>query len=158
MKIVVEENQFHYIKIPDEINSKELISLIERLILISKVIKPTQQTKQPTGIKKEKRKYRKFHRRTEYDTREKALDILQYGYHGSKEDKQRISKIIGRSWNDILKNFHSLRIRYNIQANEIGLKRWRNHYESRMVDLKVPNWTIKSYTGIFDKNGNKNED
>jgi len=167
MKINMQNDETYDINIPEEVDSREFIALLERLSKIVRLVKLSElgsfkefkdNSNQRISANQEKKKGTYKEGRvgtvTWYDTREKALDLLQYGYHGTSEDRRRIEKIMDMGWAEINKRFHNLRLRYDIKPNEIGIMRWRGVAESRKVNLRLPNWVIKSYTGIFDENGN----
>jgi len=159
MKIQLKDDEIYEIKIPAEITSQDFLILLEKLEKIVKLIKLSGNFKNPTykdNPTKTRRSSIKYNCPNPFDTREKVLDFLQYGYHGTKEDKERIIKYIGRSWEELQKRFHSLINRYNIQPNEIGLTKWRVKEEGIRSDNKIPNWIIRSYTGVFDENGSDN--
>lgn len=159
MKIQLKDDETYEIKLPEELTSQDFLILLEKLEKIVKLIKLSGDFKNST--------YKDNPTRTRvssiayncpnpFDTREKVLDFLQYGYHGTKEDKDRIVKYIGRSWKELQKRFHDLINRYSIQPNEIGLTKWKVKGENMRSDNRIPNWSIKSYTGVFDENGTNN--
>lgn len=156
MKIRLKENEIYEIKIPEEIDTENLFILLDRLKVITKLSELSDIRK---DIKTEKRKYTQNPTKTTrlYNTKEKTLDLLQYAHHGTKEDKERICKLLNMSWKEIQKRFYNLIKRYNIQPNEVGLTRWKTKYDKHS-DNRIPNWTIKSHTGVFDENGNTDEE
>jgi hypothetical protein len=157
MKIRIKEDEVYEIKIPEEINASDILILLDRLKVIAKLselseIRVRTKTETRSYVKKGDSPSRFW------NTREKALDLLQYAYHGTEEDKERISKLIRRDWKKTQKQFHLIKKRYNIQPDEVGLTKWKTQYDSKNLDVRIPNWTIKSYTGIFDENGNTDEE
>lgn len=111
-------------------------------------------TKSPKFLESLKNK-RKTNLRDWCNTKEKVLDLMQYAYHGTKEDRKRIVKITGETnWDVITKSFFGLKNRYDIQPQEVGLTSFGNK-GLKAFNFKIPNYIIKSYTGIFDENGNE---
>lgn len=142
MKININENEVYEIKLPEEIEANELFKIIEKFNNLGKLIRipnrPKTYNRNKSNI-------------DWYDTKEKVLDVMQYYYHGTSEDKERIVRIIGINKKDLCKRFHSLKIKFNIQPQEIGFIEFgtkENH-----LGIKVRDYIIKSHTGIFDENG-----
>jgi hypothetical protein len=164
MKIIINELETYEIKIPNEVNAKDFMKLLTSFDNVVKLIKfniiREEFRKNPdykNEVIKTKRTYTKLNTRLWCDTREKTLDLMQYAYHGTKEDRIRIEEITGVTWNGIVKGFNGFKRRYNIQPQEIGLNFWRGigEHHANLIGWKIPNWTIKSYTGYFDENGRK---
>jgi len=167
MTIEINNNETYEIKIPERASAKEFLYIVDRLNNAAKIIKLGYQTESTTNLKPmiEKPKFTFFDSNKEntetkktkknvhkvgkghtlefYNTREKALDIMQYFYHGTKEDRVRIANITGKSVDDILKNFTYMKKKYNIQPRDIGFIVW---------GTKDKSYIIKSHTGIFDEN------
>ena len=103
-------------------------------------------------------KRKSYNNRRKYlDTKEKIMDILQYYYHGSKIDRDRIAKICGyESFENISKRLSSKRKLFNIQPSEIGFIQMPTKIDKRSV--KIKNWVIKSHSGIFDEKDEVEED
>lgn len=153
MKILINPEETYEIKIPNEINANDFIKLLTSFdnvvklirfnVIKNEILEPDTRSyiKKTKGFRKGSRTY--------CDTREKTLDLLQYAYHGTKKDKERIVKLAGTNWNNISKSFWGLRKRYNIKSDEIGLFPNMN---ANSHNSKIPNYTIKSYTGYFDEN------
>jgi hypothetical protein len=163
MKIIINELETYEIKIPNEVNAKDFMKLLTSFDNVVKLIKfniiREEFSKNP-NYKEDKRHYIKrpgikSNTRIWCDTKEKTLDLFQYAYHGTKEDRLRIVEITNTPWNEIVKGFYGLKVRWNIQPQEVGLNFWRGkgEHHSNLIDWKIPNWTIKSYTGYFDENG-----
>jgi len=155
MKLIINKDENYEIKIPNEIEGKEFLELTEKLIKLSKFmqvnsvnINNPQPNVQPTI-----RKY--LHNGQKYDyTKEKVMDILQYYYFGTREDKLRICKIVNvKEYNDLAKRFNGFIKRFSIKPSEVGLISFGTINHSR---VKMSNWIIKSHTGIFDENENEN--
>lgn len=162
MKIIINKDETYVIDIPSEINAAEFIKLFDRFYKLTKLIsfnaiihKKSQSvmgginsslnpdsslTLAPVSIKRER------HKRTWCNSREKALDLMQYVRHGTKEDKERIVNITKTKWKDLSKSFKGIRDRYNIKPEEIGIKE---------DNTPMNDYVIKSYTGIFDENENE---
>lgn len=87
------------------------------------------------------------------NSREKILDLLQYGYHGTPQDKMRISKLFDKSWSEIAKRFQVFRKKYNIKPKEIGFITYNT---KQGKGEKIPNYVIKSHSGIYDDNATTN--
>jgi len=182
MKIKINDGEFYELNFPNEVSPVEFLEIYEKFGKIFKLIRLSNQDNKFLDFKNEinsKTKVRnKYnlnpnHQRKEYtfknpigtyrrsnhnpffETRERVLDLLQYAYHGSEEDKNRISRLMGKEWNGISKCFHNLiKIRYNdIKPDEIGLTQIPSQI-NRTQNIKIPNYVIKSHTGIFDENGN----
>jgi len=167
MKIIINPNETYDIKLPEVIDAEKFIEILNQFDNIAKIIKinsitgtniknfKTDFQKRENGIAKSKYDFPKKRINTIsfFDNREKVLDILQYHYYGTKTDKERIAKIIDMKWVEISKRFHSLIFRYDIQPNEIGLINLGNK-NNQGRENRIPNYIIKSYTGIFDENGN----
>jgi len=149
MKINFNENESYEINISNEVNAEEFLNLLERFENLSKLIKlnnpnqPKKLSNRPTTYKTRK----KVNTREWCDTREKVLDLMQYNYHGSKSDRERIKKICGQPWVEVQKSFYGLKKRYDIKPNEVGLNTWERNAPNKFI----PNWIIKSYTGYFDE-------
>lgn len=157
MKIQFDEDEFYEIKIPEKVNPEEFSIILDKLTKLVKLMSIYQYTKiNPQGESQSSTQIiRRYSTKNHFlDTREKVIDILQYHYHGTLEDRKRIEKIIGKSWIEINKRFSAKIIRFNIKPQEVGLTRWKLKRESPLIKLSIPNWTIKSHTGIFDENGN----
>lgn len=163
MKIQISEDEVYEIKLPEEVNSlekfNEILNKLERIIKLLRIkdnfLKENEKTigKIETNIYPNRR-YSKLNPNPFVNTREKVLDLLQYCYYGTKEDKERIEKIMGRSYAYISKKLFTYRKKYNIEPQEIGLKSFGTKKNPRPI--RTPNYIIKSYTGIFDENGNEN--
>ena len=166
MKIKISDDEVYEIKIPNEMEAQEFLGLLDKLSKIVKLITLSKlgnldKFKKTFNQRTEDTIQRKKYQKTTglnpfYDTKEKALDLLQYSYHGTKEDRQWISRLMGMEWKDIQKRLSNIRGRYEIQPNEVGLKKFPSMYDR--TDYKIQDWIIKSYTGIFDEseNGNNN--
>jgi hypothetical protein len=162
MKININEIETYEIKTPDEINVEDFLELFTKLENIKKIISlnyvnqnSNEKTNKTPSINPQKNYITRKNTSPFFDTREKVLDIMQYGYLGTRKDKLRLAKIIGMSYNKINKRFHSLRKRYNIQPQEVGLIAFptkENH-----IKMAIPNYVIKSYTGIFDEEDDEEE-
>lgn len=168
MKIKINDNEVYEIKLGDytehnkEVSAQEFLELLNRFENVVKLIKlnSKEQTldeikpmklpkfakpKMITTTNKEGRIIRRNNLREWCNTREKAIDVIQYGYHGTKEDKRRIANKIGKKWFDISRQFFSIIQRYNIKPQEVGVDKFG-------MDKKlIPNYTIKSYTGEYDE-------
>ena len=166
MKIIINESETYEIKIPNEVNAKDFMKLLTSFDNVVKLIKfniiREEFRKNPNykneviGTARIYTKHKlKSNTRVWCDTREKTLDLMQYAYHGTKEDRLRVVEITGIPWNEIVKGFNGLKRRYNMQPQEIGLNFWRGkgEHHANLIGWKIPNWTIKSYTGYFDENG-----
>jgi ribosomal protein L3 len=164
MKVFINENETYQIDVPNEILAKDFVELLSKFDNIMKIIKlnvaknevevETDRHNLPNRLAYMKRRCsagEKSNSRTWVNTREKALDLLQYAYHGTKEDRQRISKLVNVPWLTISKGFHGLMQRYNIQADEIGLMILGSQFARATL---MPSYIIKSHTGYFDENGN----
>lgn len=157
MKIEINKDESYNINLPSELNANDFLRLLEQFEKIGRLIKMNEiktnigfPSGKPNIIKP--KIYSRIYRNPFFDTREKVLDILQYHFHGTIEDKKRISKIIKDNWDSISKKFHHQIERYSIKPKEVGLTRFRKKGEYSLE--KIPNYIIKSYTGIFDENGN----
>ena len=159
MRIQISDDEVYELKLPEKINNhKEFYKILKKFDNIAKIIKINlamnttfnkfksdfQTTETSIATK------RTYGKNLFFNTREKALDILQYGYHGDKEDKDRISKLMGFSWAEINKRFHNLTKRYSIQPNEIGLTQKPSQY-LQYSDVRIPNYNFKVNTGVFDE-------
>lgn len=156
MKIHLSPNEVYEIKIPNEINAENFLELFNRFNSIIRLIKinDSQVVNQKPNVEQitiyPKRISKKTNKRDWCNTREKSLDLLQYAYHGTVEDKNRICKIVGMEWFEIGKYFFALKKRFNIKPQEVGLFKFNTGVDRRRYNM--PNYTIKSYTGIFDEN------
>ena len=173
MKIQISDDEIYELKMPELINNpEEFYQILKKLDNIAKIMKINlamgttynkfkneyQERETSIGIKKKKYYFNnpnspRSNQNPYFDTKEKVLDILQYYYFGDKEDKNRISKLMGYEWGEINKRFHNLIERYSIQANEIGLTHLPTQ-QFRYSDVRIPNYIIKSYTGIVDETEN----
>ena len=173
MKIQISDDEVYELKLPELVNNpEEFYEILKKLDNIAKIMKINLMTGttydkfknkfQQMETNKATRKYTinpnftRKNRNPLLDTKEKVLDILQYAYHGNRDDKNRISKLMGFSWNDISKRFHNLFRRYEIKPSEIGLTQLPSQM-FRYVDLKIPNYIIQSHTGIYDETENGKE-
>lgn len=184
MKVIINKNETYEIKIPNEVNANDFMNLLTSFDNIVKLIKfnlvqeefsktkTIQNNSEYKNLHQKKlteslrldgtprkpyiRKIRRSNLRTYSDTREKALDLLQYAYHGNKEDKKRIEKIAGFDWAEISKSIHGLKKRYNILPQEVGLTRFGDEKTKSFI-FRIPNYIIKSYTGYFDENETTNK-
>ena len=78
------------------------------------------------------------------------MDILQYYYHGSQRDRDRITNICKfENMNVMSKGFSKMRERFNIQPKEIGFIEFPTKEDRK--GIKINDWIIKSHTGIFDE-------
>jgi hypothetical protein len=162
MKIYINDDETYEMKIPEKATAEEFLDIVNRLnnatkiikLSMASVVKPTLPVTIKTPMMNfpqnklinqipNKVKVGKGHKLEYYNTREKALDIMQYFYHGTKEDRIRIANITGKSIDDILKNFTYMKKKYNIQPRDIGFI---------VRGTKDKSYIIKSYTGIFDEN------
>ena len=161
MKINISPTESYTLKIPEQIDLQEFEEILTKLDGIMKIVKINLITGTNLTNFKEKFNHRaeikanlfktgRGYKSRFYDTREKVLDIMQYFYHGTKEDKERVAKLIGKTPNEISKRFWSLSKKYKITNDEIGLISNRNQILGIPL-TKQPNYTIKSYTGIFDE-------
>jgi hypothetical protein len=152
MKIRINDEESYEIKIPNEIEARDFLNLLNsfdnivRLIRINNI--PKELVKLPKIITETNKKGRirgtKKHRDWA-DTREKVLDIMQYAYHGNKEDRKRIMRITGvNDFQVISKSFFWLVKRYQLKPEEVGMVTWKGK-------MRIPYYTIKSYTGLFDE-------
>lgn len=156
MKIQINENESYEIEMPSEVNADELIKIILSLDNVMKLIRINVVNNKPKLLLDEngERKKRKISvNRWWCNKKEKVIDLMQYAYHGTLEDKKRIEIICKNNWTTICKGFNSFKSRFEIQPQEIGLTQWGTIYANGN-NFKIPNWIIKSYTGIFDENGN----
>ena len=151
MRIKINDSEVYEFKLNEytesnkEISADKFLELLGRFEKIVKLIKLNKDVKlfKKTKIKRDNVEHKP---RTWADTREKALDLLQYYYHGTREDKKRIEKITGTSFYKISKATTGFVKRYNVKPEEIGLNSWEGK-----IKEKVPNYIIKSYTGLFDE-------
>lgn len=153
MKIRINENENYIIDIPEEINGNDFLDLIEKLLKLSKFIQISSfniNNKKVVLKNSIKREPHNINRRKFFDTKEKLMDILQYYYHGTKEDTNRIARICGYSnFEFISKRLSNKRKNFNIQPSEIGFIKMPTTTDRRGV--KINGWIIKSYTGMFDE-------
>ena len=176
MKITISDDEIYELKLPELVNNpEEFYQILKKLDNIAKIMKINlamgttfnkfkneyQERETNIGIKKKKYYFNnpnspRSNQNPYFDTKEKVLDVLQYAYHGNKDDKKRISKIMGFNWNDISKRFHNLFKRYDIKPNEIGLTNLPSQM-FRYTNLRIPNYIIQSHTGIFDETENGKE-
>jgi len=169
MKININKDEVYELNFPDEITPDEFLEIYERFGNIAKLIKLSNQEKVIDTFKNQfnqrvRKPYilknplnpdkitQRCNTNPFLDTKEKILDLLQYAYHGSKEDKERICKLMGYSWSDINKRFHNLFKRFNFLPSEVGLTQIPNKF-NKHLNLKIPDYIIQSHTGIFDENG-----
>ena len=157
MKIAINENETYEIKIPNEVDTKSFMELLTSFDNIVKLIK--FNIIKEDGVLKVKKHYTKradglkSNTRIWCNTREKTLDLMQYCYHGTLEDRKRIQGIANCEWNEIVKGFHGLKTRFNIKPQDVGLNFWRGKGVSiySLSNWKIKDWIIKSYTGYFDE-------
>jgi len=147
MKIIINENEVYEIKIPEQIEAIELFKIQDKFNNLAKLISIDIKNPNPPKTYKIRK-----NRINWCDTKEKTLDVMQYYYHGTREDRERLSKIIGLNISNICKRFHALKKRFNIQPQEVGLVRFgTNKYGL----IKIKDYIIKSHTGIFDEIWNR---
>ena len=166
MKIQISDDEVYELKLPEKVNNpEEFYTISKKLDNIAKIIKINMMTGttfnkfksefQKRETKIEKGKYKTIFKRKLnpfFDTREKVLDIMQYFYHGTKADRERIVKIMGKTEQQIIKLFYGQKIRYDIQPQEIGFISFGTIVNK--AGLKIPNYIIKSHTGVFDEKEN----
>jgi hypothetical protein len=169
MKIKINENEVYELKLPEQVdNVNEFFVILTRLDNIAKIIKMNMiagtnlyefkdnfQKRETNKIQNKdyvKKSYTHYKNNTFFDTKEKVMDLIQYYYHGTIEDKNRICKIIGINRERLthkLRDFISI---YNIKPEEVGFIMFGT--TKKKTGIKVNDYIIKSYTGIFDENGN----
>jgi len=159
MKIIINKNENYEVEVPNEIQGKEFLDLIEKLMKLSKFIQISsfdiRDNSTNKNIQLNKISTRKPHssypqRKKYFNDKNCALDILQYFYQGSRRDKFRVMKLCEfDKMSEFGKRMFSLKIRHNIQPQEIGFISY-----STLLDkngIREENYIIKSYTGIFDE-------
>jgi hypothetical protein len=165
MKIKISENETYEIELPNskEININEFYEIVKKFDNIIKIIQINIQsgtnfeTFQTNFNQRRKNTIQIGRKNNFYDTREKVLDIMQYFYCGTQEDRERISKLMGVNPAYIIKSFFNLRKRYNIKPQEVGLIQFG--IKGKISPIKIKGYIIKSYSGFFDEveNGNTNK-
>ena len=155
MKVQINKEEIYEIKLPESVTTKEQLDyVINRLQQISKLSDEQEQPfsveqindngnhpinlrnhlNYPTIIPIRKNgnynpydgfSNKKYARHTFFDTREKAIYILQLHYHGTQEQRMRIIEKmnIKGGWNEFSKGFWGIRHKYNMQPKELGLIR-----------------------------------
>ena len=161
MKIQLSEDEVYEIKIPEVVGTEDFLKFLERFNNLSKMIKASYQNKEFNEFKnkfqqRETRKYKtsrdKTSKNSYLNSKEKMIDLMQYCYHGTKEDKNRVTKLLGfKDYGDLNKRFYAWKNRYNIQPNELGFIQFGS--KENPHGIKIKNYIIKSYTGMFDENG-----
>lgn len=172
MKVQISNDEIYEIKIPEEINPNDFSQLMSKFDNVAKIIRINMLAgktitrfnnefnerfkQQKENITKFKRKPHKIGIGIGYasiftNTREKALDIIQYFYNGTMQDKIRISKIMSQSPLQISKKISGLRKRYNINDNEVGVT---GRLGTKLI--RNPDYVIKSYSGMFDEKSEEN--
>jgi len=158
MKIQLTNDEFYEIKIPDEMSASEFGEFFDRLKKLTNLISITSSANLSQNFKP--KKYNKNPNLKFMDTKEKCMDIMQYFYFGTRQDKQRIVELIGDTsvinLYKLFKLFEKWKIKFNIQPREIGFIRYGDGHNK--FGEKIPNWVIRSHTGIFDENGNATTD
>ena len=157
MKVILSETESYEIEIPKVANAKEFQSLLSKLDGVAKILQMNLRLNtnfnefrnefntRTAVIRNSKRRGKVTH----YTDRKNVLDIMQYFYQGTKEDRVRISTIIGKTPEEIQKRFWSLIRKWNIQPNEVGLVNFQNQ-KFGIRTTHIPNYTIKSHTGLYD--------
>jgi hypothetical protein len=159
MKIKINENEVYEIKTPEVLNPEDFLNFLNKLDRIAKIIKINLIT--GTNYEDFKGKYnRKFKEKKGkignpyFDTKEKVLDIMQYFFFGTEEDKERICNLVGISKNELYKRFNGFKKRFNIKPEEIGFLVFGTRKNNKGIRIK--DYVIKSHTGLFDEVGNGN--
>jgi hypothetical protein len=158
VKIIISKDEIYEIKIPSELNAIQLQEILGKFDNIAKIIKINTIT--GTNFKTFKTKFnqrakhkiykKKANANPNYDSKDKVLDLLQYFYHGTKEDRARILKITGEDKINFGKRIWTLCHKYDVQAGEIGLINFAN-LKAGIKSKKIPNYVIRSHTGLFDE-------
>jgi hypothetical protein len=144
VKIKINEKENYNIEIPDEISSQEFLGLMSRLDIISKMIlkgspleiEPVQIGNKNKTIAIQSHKKGRGHRVSWGNDRDKVIRYLKAQYHGSKQDKEKISEIEGQEWEDIMRSLWYYRNKFEIKPQEVGMKRFLKQSEGGMRKLK----------------------
>lgn len=140
MRIKINNEEFYEFRLKDEMSIQELSEVLFKLNSLSKIfskdvfisneldindkIKHTKYTKKikvaPVMIRR-RQKHKKGSINYLLD-RNKAVEVLKLHYHGTKEQKHAFAKKYNNDWNEMSKAFSNLRKKFNIPAEEIGLR------------------------------------
>ena len=136
MKIKINPNEFYEISFPDEVNTgDELFGMIERLKTVLTFFRKNNNDN-ISQIIKHKRKtsnneiYYNFNRNIISD-KNRAIELLQFYYHGSKDDKMLLAKKLQVNWVSIQARMSNLRLKFGISCKEVGLIRFPTLSESK---------------------------
>lgn len=150
MKIKINQFETYEINYDKEVLSKaDFIIYADRIDNIRKLLNRTQILEEENTYKTYPKKERKAYTRrvglnnSWTSSREKAIYVMSVFYSGDKQLREELVKKLGRKADDIQKGFFGLKKRYNIKAEEVGLKRWLLKHESRKLeDVKIPGFVI----------------
>jgi len=159
MKIKINENESYELILPTSINIKELGVVINKLQKIFKIASKDEvfgfNEDGEINIEQTEKKHYKVRlpmNKEIFNSREKALMILQTHYYGTKEEKGEILKALDKTnWNDLSKGFHMVKKRYNIKPQEVGLTRYPALGEFDKDKLKIKNSKFKLNAKLWKK-------
>jgi hypothetical protein len=153
MKIILNKNESYEIEIPKVVDIEGFHKILNKFEGIIKIVKINEITSTNfETFKKDfnKRSFGKARGNIYLNTKAKCIDVMQYFYHGTMEDRIRISKMIERSPKLIMKDFNRVKRKFEITPQEVGLISFKNFKKGTPL-IKMLDYTIKSYTGIFDE-------
>jgi hypothetical protein len=153
MKIILNKDESYEIEIPKVVDIGGFHKILNKFEGIIKIVKINELAGTNfKDFKKDfnKRSYNKAKGNIYLNTKAKCIDIMQYYYHGTEADRIRISKIVGRDTETIIKDFSRFRKKFGITPQEVGLISFKNFKKGTPL-IKMLDYTIKSYTGIFDE-------
>lgn len=132
MEIKINQHESYKIDIPSVVDKVTFFGLLDKLNSISKILSKSDLFANAGVINEDGEKlitfeHRKYKPRIKTNrdwcnTREKVVSILKLHYSDDKKGKEKKAKEIGQDWDTIVKSFHGLKKRYNIQPKEVGLK------------------------------------
>jgi len=128
MKIRISDKEFYTIVLDndEEISADEFEGFMERLRIVEKIL-----SKGYTHFDNSKKKVHKENNHKErgprnaypwINNKEELIKVFKINYYGSKEDKEKVAKEQGKTWEDISKNLFYLRNHGKIVPKDLGLK------------------------------------
>lgn len=127
MKIKINENETYEIKVPEEIDGRELFTFKSRIDHILKLVgrDPLIQTAQDKPLTPiERNPHAPIEQRPWDKDRNEAIKLAKTHYFGIDEEKKAYEQLTHKTWLAVSKNVSPSKMKWQIKPEEIGLTRW----------------------------------
>ena len=150
LEVKINEHESYTIIMPSVVDRQQLLGLLDKLNSIAKILSKAdifannvslpneddETTEEDTEPIQQRTPRKPYNKNPIYsNTRENFIKTLKMHYFKNRAEKNNQARKWGySSWNEIVKNFHTRKRTYKINAREIGLRRFPNRLDIHRME------------------------